>query len=369
MKRKLQKIGYFCLISSMIVFIGFFVIMFVHRRDIVRRNSFDNLQQKAEKVILCIGDGMGENHIEIGKKYLNQKMIFESFDYQGYMTTFSNAIFSPTDSAAAATAMATGQKVNNGEISKHKNENLLTISEYVKSLNKGIGIVTTDSLAGATPACFSSHAKSRDDVEDIINGQINSGIDLFFGAGYTDYLPYQNQLENKQYLFTNQFDQLSMHAEKVFGCFKEIVNYQHQNDTPTLVNLVAFAINFMESKYPEGYFLMIEAAHIDKMSHQNEIFKMIEYLDEFNHAIQYAYEKLSKNTNTAFIVTADHETGNLPHFTGTKEEINNKLYRRKNHSRKKVKFFLQFPFDVDSSTIPSKIDNTDIYNICYQLIS
>lgn len=128
----------------MIVFIGFFVIMFVHRRDIVRRNSFDNLQQKAEKVILCIGDGMGENHIEIGKKYLNQKMIFESFDYQGYMTTFSNAIFSPTDSAAAATAMATGQKVNNGEISKHKNENLLTISEYVKSLNKGIGIVTTD---------------------------------------------------------------------------------------------------------------------------------------------------------------------------------------------------------------------------------
>lgn len=49
MKRKLQKIGYFCLISSMIVFIGFFVIMFVHRRDIVRRNSFDNLQQKAEK--------------------------------------------------------------------------------------------------------------------------------------------------------------------------------------------------------------------------------------------------------------------------------------------------------------------------------
>ena len=53
---------------------------------------------------------------------------------------------------------------------------------------------------------------------------------------------------------------------------------------------------------------------------------MIEYLDEFNHAIQYAYEKLSKNTNTAFIVTADHETGNLPHFTGTKEEINNKLY-------------------------------------------
>lgn len=144
MKRKLQKIGYFCLISSMIVFIGFFVIMFVHRRDIVRRNSFDNLQQKAEKVILCIGDGMGENHIEIGKKYLNQKMIFESFDYQGYMTTFSNAIFSPTDSAAAATAMATGQKVNNGEISKHKNENLLTISEYAKSLNKGIGIVTTD---------------------------------------------------------------------------------------------------------------------------------------------------------------------------------------------------------------------------------
>lgn len=64
-----------------------------------------------------------------------------------------------------------------------------------------------------------------------------------------------------------------MHAEKVFGCFKEIVNYQHQNDTPTLVNLVAFAINFMESKYPEGYFLMIEAAHIDKMMTSKKFLK------------------------------------------------------------------------------------------------
>ena len=114
---------------------------------------------------------------------------------------------------------------------------------------------------------------------------------------------------------------------------------------------------------------MIESAHIDKMSHQNEIFKMIEYLDEFNSAIQYAYERLSKNSDTAFIVTADHETGNLLNFTGTKEEVSNKLYRRKKHSRKKVKFFLQLPLDDDSLIIPFNIDNTDIYKICYQLIS
>ncbi len=369
MKKKFQKIGYFCILFSVIVFIVFFGIIFINRKSILTRNDFHNLQQKADKVILFIGDGMGENHIEIGKKYLNQKMVFESFRYQGYMTTFSNAIFSPTDSAASATAMATGQKVDNGEISKHQNKNLLTISEYAKNLKKGVGIVTTDSLTGATPACFSSHAKSRHDKEDIIKGQINSNIDMFLGAGYDDYLSYQKQLENNRYLFTNHFNRLTIKEEKIFGCFKEVANYNHQNETPTLVNLVAFAIDFMESKYPTGYFLMIESAHIDKMSHQNEIFKMIEYLDEFNSAIQYAYERLSKNSDTAFIVTADHETGNLLNFTGTKEEVSNKLYRRKNHSRKKVKFFLQLPLDDDSLIIPFNIDNTDIYKICYQLIS
>ena len=72
MKKKFQKIGYFCILISVIVFIVFFGIIFINRKSILTCNDFHNLQQKADKVILFIGDGMGENHIEIGKKYLKQ---------------------------------------------------------------------------------------------------------------------------------------------------------------------------------------------------------------------------------------------------------------------------------------------------------
>jgi len=86
-----------------------------------------------QNIILFIGDGMGPEHINLGGLYMNGKrgtMFFESFPHKSQMTT--HAADDPiTDSAASATAIATGYKVNNGVISlKIPGSRILLRKEY-----------------------------------------------------------------------------------------------------------------------------------------------------------------------------------------------------------------------------------------------
>ena len=149
----------------------------------INRYSFDNLFGQTNKVILFIGDGMGENHVKLTGEFYGRQMNMTQLGQSGYVTTFSNSLFSATDSAAAGSALATGKKFDTGEVSRHNGTDIRTISEECKSKGLGVGIITTDSLNGATPASFSSHSNSRRDTDDIIKGQINSDIDLLMGAG------------------------------------------------------------------------------------------------------------------------------------------------------------------------------------------
>lgn len=367
MKKNIKRIFIISLMIVPVVLVSFLGII-IRRKINTTKNSFDFLNNQSDKVILFIGDGMGENHLKVASSYLKKDLFINSFENQGYVTTYSNAIFSPTDSAAAATSLATGKKVNNKEISQHNNKNLSTISEYAKSINKGVGIVTTDSLSGATPACFSSHAKNRNDEDDIIIGQTTSNIDLFLGAGKESYDKYKSSFKENGYDYIESYANLNLTSHKIIASFEKINNYNSDDLAPTLENLVKFAINYMEFNYPNGYFLMIEGAHIDKESHKNNIFSMIEYLDEFDNSINLASTMTSNIDNCSIIVTADHETGNLK-YTG-KEKIDNSLYTRKSHSSKNVKYFINFKLkDNITYSLPNTIDNTDIYKICKALLT
>ena len=77
-----------------------------------------------KNVILMIGDGMGFEHVKAASLYAygeEGELSFERY-YRGEMMTHSanshRVSYHATDSAAAATAMATGEKVNNGIISE-----------------------------------------------------------------------------------------------------------------------------------------------------------------------------------------------------------------------------------------------------------
>lgn len=351
--------------------LGAFIGIKVQRKNQQNTMDFSSLVSSANKTVLFIGDGMGENHIKVASAFYEKEMFMTSFEKKGFVSTFSNSLVSPTDSAAAASALATGQKFDNKEVSRHNGIDVETISEIAKKTGIGVGIVTTDSLDGATPASFSSHANRRGDSDEIIKGQIESQIDLFLGAGKNTYDNFQSEIEGKGFAYSSNLNEFSFAQRRVFGSFESVVSKDGTNLTPTLEMLTEFAIDFFETNFPNGYFLMIEGAHIDKKSHSNQIFEMVEYLNSFDQSIKLAHDKLSAQNGVSIIVTADHETGGLQFNNQTKEQISNSLYTRTGHSSKDVPYFIFFKpsKDVDLQTLKSKIDNTDIFKLCKSFIS
>ena len=146
---------------------------------------------KLKNVIILIGDGMGFEAVKAASMYAYGRegmLTFEQF-YRGEVTTHSTnsylQSYHATDSAAAATAMATGQKVKNGVISEDANKPLKTLLEYSKEAGKAAGLVSTVFLTDATPAGFGAHADDRDDGNDIADDYFQqSRPNIFLGAYY-----------------------------------------------------------------------------------------------------------------------------------------------------------------------------------------
>lgn len=347
-------------------FVGAISAVLIDRNLSQNRNDFSAYTGLASKTVLFIGDGMGENHIKNTEIYYGENMFMNSFNTKGYASTFSNSLLSPTDSAAAASALATGKKFNNKEVSRHNGENITTITELAKQKGYGVGIITTDSLSGATPACFSSHANKRGDEDEIISGQAISDIDLFFGAGIGAYQSNQAKFEENNYTFLTDFSEINTNSDKIIASFSKVVSTDGTNQTPTLEMLTSAAIKFFEKKFPNGYFLMIEGAHIDKRSHDNNILSMMKYLKSFDQSIKIASDTLAQQSSVAIFITADHETGGLS-VAANKEAISNSLYTRSGHSSRNVPFYFWLS-DVQPINFPTKIDNTDVFKLCKALL-
>lgn len=145
------------------------------------KSEYDNVS-----IILMIGDGMGFEHVELAQwveKGVNGTLNMQNLPIKGKVVTH-NLANSITDSAASATAMATGYKAYNGIISRSlAGVDLLTILELTQQINKSTGIITTTEITHATPAAFYAHTPSRDNGYEIGQQLITSGIDTIMGGG------------------------------------------------------------------------------------------------------------------------------------------------------------------------------------------
>lgn len=146
----------------------------------------------AMAIILFIGDGMGDEHRKAGRwASVGQsgQLAMDDLPYQGWLQTASadNPI---TDSAASATAMATGFKTDNGHISVNPDEAILeTILEIAETRGMTTGLVTTVQISHATPAAFAAHVHDRNMYTEIALQMIESGVDVLLGGGEDEFLP------------------------------------------------------------------------------------------------------------------------------------------------------------------------------------
>ena len=319
------------------------------------------------KVVLFIGDGMGPNHIYNTELYYEESMYFSSFSVK--TTVDTNSLSGLTDSAAAATAMATGVRVKNEKVAIDGSTAIVSITELAKRDLYGAGVITSDEITGATPSGFSAHAKSRSNSAEILLSQKDSPIDLLIGAG--DYSPnYEGLFQEKGWNWVKTYDQLSTEKKRFVATFENVGYENGTSSEPTLTQLASFAIDYMEANYPTGYFLMIEGAKIDKASHSGNVTEMMKNQLDFSNAVKMVDQKLSA-TGSAYslIVTADHETGGLQK-ANSKAEITDDLYTTTNHTDTKVNLYFKSTLTTAPSILGGEsILNTDIFLLCKELLA
>lgn len=274
-----------------------------------------------KNIIICIGDGMGFEAVKAAGYYASGKtgtLSFEKFPYHAEIQTYA-ANTPMTDSAAAATAIATGHKVNNGVISMEIPGNgtpLKTLMEISQEANKRTGLVTTTYITHATPACFGAHNSQRNNLGEIAHDYLHlTRPNVLLGGGGNGIT--ENRAESAGYtVITNREELFNLDTEtetRVSGQFGQSnipYMFDGTSNLPHLSEMVTVALDLL-TNHEDGFFLLLEGGRIDHAGHSNDIERQLLETVEFANAVQTIYERVSDDNDTIILVTADHETGGL----------------------------------------------------------
>lgn len=393
------------IIVAIILVITLVVAAVLFALNYVDSGVYPDSEMRAKNVILLIGDGMGEQHIEAGNIYRSNKLNMERFAVIGEVMTRS---LTPgaTDSAAAATAMATGVKTYNSRISYKDGKNLETVAELAKAAGKKVGVVVTKPVTDATPAAFLSHAKGRDDSESIARQLVDFNADILFGLTDDAMDALKAEIPTAERALCTTFDEINASgSEQIYGLLEDGAIQTAGSDT--LSSLTSTALTKLSQNNENGFLLIVEGSKIDSASHDNDMEAMLAELNAFDAAVNTCRNWAQANGETVVMVTADHETGGLeiPKFDNTDAnaakqearealinyESSDKWFTRTGHTSANVNYFIyatgseiaqkssdQNPSDKteyleikydELMDIPDEIDNTDIFRLVCQWLS
>ena len=303
-------------------------------------NKAKQIENKPKYIFLFIGDGMGLNHVNITQAYLQsingeigyQDLTMTKFPMSGTCSTYSkNRLI--TDSGAAGSAIACGEKANTGEISFYddidKGETTpISIAKIAHNNGCKVGIITTVSINHATPAAFYAVNKSRSNYYDIGLQLPESKFEFFAGGGLKYPKDRNNDKENLydicidagyNYIkditeipkFKKSNDKVLFESPVLWSDAEmpyEIDRTEH--DGYSLSQIVNAGIDFLDNE--NGFFIMVEGGKIDWAAHENDAATIINEVIAFDNAILEAYNfYLEHPDETLIIVTSDHETGGM----------------------------------------------------------
>jgi len=308
-------------------------------------------------VVLLIGDGMGLSQVSSVNYYGNDPSAFEQFQNIGLVKT-SSATHKITDSAAGATAFATGKKTYNGGIGVTV-DTVWTknITEILSEKGYMTGVVATSSVTDATPAGFYAHVASRTFKYSIAEELLRSEIDYFAGGGlmyFRDILSDDSIkaiVGNKKIVIdTVEFKRVKRPIQNTtygFLLADDGMPPFLNGRGDFLPNSTKEALRFL-SKSEKGFFLMVEGSQIDWAGHSNHVNYMLTEVRDFNKTINEVLKFAKKNKNTLVIVTADHETGGFalasdPEFGYDGYNMLKPAFATKEHSATMVPLFAKGP--------------------------
>ncbi len=333
------------------------------------RNKAITPTKKVKNIILLVGDGMGLSQVSASQFYNKNASNFNRFPVIGLIKTSSSSDLI-TDSAASATAFASGIKTYNGALGVNTDSLAVkTIVEEISKIGISTGIISTSSIVHATPAAFYTHTKKRSMYEDIAAQLVSSDIDFFAGGG----INYFNDRKDKRDLILElEKNGFSIDLEMLPNTTKPTVSKKQgyllaPDAMPKMVdgrgdflsNATHLAIESLSTN-EEGFFLMVEGSQIDWGGHDNDAAYLISELIDFDNTIGVALDFAKLNGETLVIVTADHETGGftLAEDNGDYNKIK-PVFSTGGHSATMIPVFAKGPNSEDFGGI---YENTAIYN-------
>lgn len=272
--------------------------------------SYLNKNIPVKNVILMIGDGNGLSQISSSVLANKGELTLTQLKNIGLIKTTAADNFT-TDSAAGATAFATGKKTKNRFIGVDpEGKKIPNLTEILSDKGFNTGIVTTDEIVGATPSAFYAHQKDRGMEKEIAADLLKSQL-TFFASGGKAKISGKNQFS----LVKNPENIAESNAEK-------LAYFMSENGVPSVLkgrndllpNVVESGLKFLKNKN-KPFFMMIEAAQIDSGGHSNNTGTIVTEGIDFDRAITKVIRFADENPGTLVVITADHETGgfSIPH--------------------------------------------------------
>lgn len=280
-----------------------------------------------KNIIMIVGDGMGPAYTAAYRYYNDdpatagiEPSIFDKH-YVGSSSTYPAKVSGYiTDSAAAATALATGVKTYNDAISVDVTKKpLLTVLEWAKQQGKRTGVVVTSQINHATPASYLSHNENRNNYNAIADSYIDNGIkaDVYFGGGWKYFIREDRNLVNEfkaaGFQYIDDYKELSTLTldKPVLGLFGDSgLPWALDDKEHHRLSLMTEAAT-KQLTNANGYFMLIEASQIDWAGHGRDIGAAMAEMDDLAQTITFLEEYVAKNPDTLVVLTADHSTGGL----------------------------------------------------------
>jgi alkaline phosphatase len=289
--------------------------------------------QKPFGIILFIGEGLAPGRLAMTRVYIggaDRPLAFESMNHVALVKNHSKDFATP-DQAAAATAIATGTKVNNRAISVDENgKPLTTIMELARSRGRATGLVTNANLTDPTSAAFYSHPADPNDVESIARELVEDGkMDVAMGGGIKYFLSNAKGGERQDgrdlllELRRNGFDVVRTRAEleaipasrrpHLFGAFRNAeLAFAKQvavrGEQPSLGDMVRRAIELLQYN-AGGYLLVVDAGLIRQAAENNNGERTLEETAELERAVTIAQRYAGQGST--IIVCGDVAIGGL----------------------------------------------------------
>ena len=354
-----MKKSLFCFLTTIVV--SWFVCL-----DLCAQNEVRN-------VIYMIGDGMGLAHMsmfEIENGYADNA--FKRAERVALVSTMS-ANNRVTDSAAAGTALSSGEKTNNAMIGVRPDSTaMVSMMELARDKGYATGIVVTSELYDATPAAFYAHQPNRKMFEEISADMLESNIDVLIGGGnavltkpYGE-CTYLEHLANKGYIVTHDMEELEkLECGKGVATFSQKGLPKAQERGDYLPRAVSSALKILEAEAKgkkNGFMLMVEGSNIDSAAHANDAETLLAETADFEKAISIVMDYADSHPGTMVVVVADHETGGLTmpsgnsDFTTSESGIEYK-FSSKSHTASRV---IAYFYGAGINGFKAMMDNTEL---------